>query len=72
MDGWQRDPAIPTFAARLRWIVAADYADEGLSASLPLDALATVLEIAAGVVASPTRARVRRLGNALAALDEYR
>lgn len=77
-DGWQRDPVIRTFAARLLWIIWADYADEGLSAALPLEALAITLEAAADVVAIPwwrwrrRRRALRRLAVYLAGLDEFR
>jgi hypothetical protein len=71
---WQPDQSIPDFAARIRWIVASDYEDEGASAVLPLLALADVLDAAAAVVKRRRwpRGPVTRLGRTLATLNTYR
>lgn len=68
---WAPDPSIPNFPARLRWIVEADYAAEGLSAALPLLLLAMALEEAARLVQVAPDA-TEKLARLLAALDSMR
>jgi hypothetical protein len=64
---------LPTLAARLRWIVDNDYADEGTSSRLPLTALAEVLEVAADVAANEgATPRLLALRSRLEAADGWR
>ena len=63
---------VADFAARLLWIVAQDYADEGTSARVPLLALAEVLDAAAAVVKCPSPEALSSLAAKLAALNALR